>query len=572
MGDANFLLERRSAVRLARWVSRPVPATAIVLTFLGSLALAVAEPAGSASWLGASRGYWLLTWGEFYLILLLAMIEGGVSIAEERRRGTWDVLCLSRLTNGEIARGKFLGSVLSPALVLLLFVPAHLAHAIRGHAVWDIIAGVQVVLSGTSLAVAGIGVVMSSWTSRALHGVALAAGCVLFPWFAMLDLLARQRVLPTLCRTLHPLRHLEWLLVALPGQPPMLIMARGLGYLAFTGFGAAGAALIVKARLRCSIEDVSVNPWGRARGRPIRTVWDDPILWRECHEPGGRQIVVLVAIAMALMLFSLLASTTSSDWRGIIRTLFERTFGFLVILMLASGVVVGLRCAVTLADERTRQTLEALWLAGIEPTRLIRSKLKAIFRPVWMITACVIFFAAVGYGRLAAPSACFGLAGSVVVVLAYTFLIAALSLACSACAASTRTALLTGLALLVGDTLGTILVGVGAAPFLPESASRLLAAANPIMQLSVVQNAATGHDTGISVSLLLGVLAGEVAVSLAGMAHRPLATGERVQHPESNADRCRFSNPRRGTYNLKAHSTPGQARPVDPREGHSLRP
>ena len=403
-------------------------------------------------------------------------------------------------------------------------------------------------------------------------GSRLAAGCVLFPWFAMLDLLAQQRVLPTLCRTLHPLRHLEWLLVALPGQPPMLIMARGLGYLAFTGFGAAGAALIVKARLRCSIEDVSVNPWGRARGRPIRTVWDDPILSRECHEPGGRQIVVLVAIAMALMLFSLLASTTSSDWRGIIRTLFERTFGFLVILMLASGVVVGLRCAVTLADERTRQTLEALWLAGIEPTRLIRSKLKAIFRPVWMITACVIFFAAVGYGRLAAPSACFGLAGSVVVVLAYTFLIAALSLACSACAASTRTALLTGLALLVGDTLGTILVGVGACA-IPARIGESTPCGSQSDHATLGRPKRRDGSRHWNKRILVARCSRRGGRrEPCGDGTRPLATGERVQHPESNADRCRFSNPRRGTYNLKAHSTPGQARPVDPREGHSLRP
>ncbi len=180
----------------------------------------------------------------------MTSVESGASIAEERRNGTWDAICQTDLGNREIVRGKLLGSLLAPAVLLLLALPAHLTFACLGQARLEVVAGVQAVLAGSSLAVAAIGVVASSWTTRALHAVALEAAVVLFPWFALLDWLARRGIVPWLCRLLHPVRHLEWLLAAGSAATPSSVAGRGLLYLVFTVIVATGSWLIAAGRLR----------------------------------------------------------------------------------------------------------------------------------------------------------------------------------------------------------------------------------------------------------------------------------------------------------------------------------
>ena len=470
---------------------------------------------------GVNKGYSLLVWSEFLLILVVTLVESGASIAEERRSGTWETIRLTDLTAGELARGKLLGSLLTPVLLVFLALPAHLVFGFRASDSWAIIAGVQAVLAGTALAVAGIGVVASAWTDRALQGVALAAAAVLFPWFAMLDWLASRGAVSALCRLLHPVRHLEWLLAAGLAEPPSSVAGRGAAYLLFGAIIATCSWLIAARRLQRPGDLYAVKLAGPARRRRVRTVWDDPVLWRERHEPGGRRIEILVGLVTLISIVAFLSAVPNLRSRGLAQGISERTNGLLITMLLASGVAVGLRAAVTLADERQRRTLELLFLAGLEPIELIGSKLVAIFRPLRLILPLVIVFAGVGYGERIGylnSATWLGVAAAVSIVLSYGFLIAALSVACSAGMASSRTALIAGVGLLIADTVGTILVGVGLAPFLPERVGLIVATASPPMQFSIVQHAITGHHSLLTIRMLLGVLAAEIAVGLAALA------------------------------------------------------
>jgi ABC-type Na+ efflux pump permease subunit len=518
MAVASFLLERWSAVRLFRRFGRPLPIAALVLALTCAIALTATGPAASGS--GANKGYCLLVWGEFLLILVVTLVESGSSIAEERRHGTWDAILLTDLSAGELARGKLLGSLLTPALLVLLAIPAHLAFGFRSPESWPMIAGVQTVLAGTALAVAGFGVVASSWTDRALQGVALTAAVVLFPWFALLDQLA-GRGAAMLCRLLHPVRHLEWLLAAGSAESPASIVERGATYLCFGAILATCSWLIAAWRLRRTGDVFSIKLAGMARRRRVRTVWDDPILWRERHDPGGRRIEILVGFVTVVSILALLSAVPDLRSRGIAHGLSEQTNGLLITMMLASVVSMGLRGAVTLADERKRRTLEPLFLADVEPIELIRSKLAAIFRPLKLLVPLVIVFAGVGYGERVGylnPAPWLGAAAAALIVLSSCFLITSLTTACSAWMESPRTALVAGVGVLIAHTLGTILVGVGLAPLLPERLGLILATASPLIQFSVVQHAVTGHHSVLSVRTLLGVLAAELAVGLAALA------------------------------------------------------
>lgn len=521
MGAANFLLERWSAIRLLRRLRRSLVAAALALAVTGSLALAVVSPGEAGIEAGATRAYSLLVWTEFLLILVATLVESGASIAEERRNGTWDDIFLSDLSDGEIARGKLLGSLLWPALLILLCLPAHLAFAFRSQARWELVAGFQALLVGTSAAVAGFGVVASSRTARALHAVALGAAVVLFPWFAGLDWLAGRGFAPALCRLLHPVRHLEWMLADGPTAAGSSAALLGVTYLTFAVTVAAVSWLIAANSLRSTGPGYSLKLKGIARSRPARTVWDDPVLWRECHEPGGQRIMALVGLAAIVVMFASVWTVPGRESQRIAISLYLRTNALLTTLLLASGVAVGMRASVTLVDERARRTIALLFLADIEPMGLIRSKLVAIFRPLGLVISLVLIFAGVGYGEKVGyltPVAWYGAAGAALIVLADNLLIAGLSLACSSLARSTRTALLAGVGLLIANRLGTILLGVGLSPLLPERVVRIMATASPIMQLSIVEHAVTGHPDTLGIPMLLGVLSAELAFGLAAIA------------------------------------------------------
>jgi len=396
-----------------------------------------------------------------------------------------------------------------------------LTFACLGQARWDVVAGVHAVLAGSSLAVAGIGVVAYSWTTRALHAVALGAAVVLFPWFAALDWLAGRGVGPALCPLLHPVRHLEWLLAAGSAGTPSSAAGRGLTYLVFAVIVATGSWLIAAGRVRRLDAGGAIKLTVTARRRRSRTVWDDAVLWRECHEPGGRRIVTVVGLATAILMFASVSAVLGRDSRGITHTIAEQDNALLSMLLLASGVATGMRASVTLVDEKARRTIEPLFLAGIEPIELIRCNLVAIFRPLALVLLLALIVAGLGYGELVGyltRAAWLGAAGVVLIVLAFNLLIAGLTLTCSSLARSPRTALLAGVGLLIADILGTMLVGVGLSLQLPEPVGRILATTSPIMQISIVHHAVTGHHDMINIPMLLGVLSAELALGLAAIA------------------------------------------------------
>ena len=113
---ANPLIQRAALVAAKR-LKRPIVGCSVAeLAVICSLAVGWADPAITGTGAGVSRDYASVVWLEFTLVSLLALVGGGASIADERRRGTWDALCLTDLTGSELARGKLLATLLDPAV------------------------------------------------------------------------------------------------------------------------------------------------------------------------------------------------------------------------------------------------------------------------------------------------------------------------------------------------------------------------------------------------------------------------------------------------------------------------
>jgi ABC-type transport system involved in cytochrome c biogenesis permease component len=104
-------LIRHAAFRAAHQLGRRI----LVLAALCSFVLALTDPAMTRNGARVSRAYASVVWLEFALISVFALVEGGASIADERRRGTWEAVCLTDLTGGELVRAKLLGTLLEVA-------------------------------------------------------------------------------------------------------------------------------------------------------------------------------------------------------------------------------------------------------------------------------------------------------------------------------------------------------------------------------------------------------------------------------------------------------------------------
>ncbi|QEH34956.1 ABC-2 family transporter protein [Aquisphaera giovannonii] len=510
---------------LMRRVASPIPGrswrlplAASVLLMAVALAPADPSPSGGPS-AGAAGLYGTLAWIEFATVAAVAAVEGGATIAEERRRGTWDAIRLTDWTDPEIAGRKALGVLLRVATVVALALPAHVASGWRGTASWPLIAAVHAVLIGLGVATAGLGLMASAWTDRGLHGAALGAAAVLFPWFAGLDWLAGRGIAPSLCRALHPARLLEKTLASagrgatIAPWPPVLLLAFAASVFAAA---TAGAAMGVR-RLG---ERSPTRRAARSRGR-ARRVGDDPVRWREAREAGGRRVVLGAALvaAAALALFA------ARDWEpgaedgrsGLSRS----ANGVLLTLTLAPAAAVGLRCSATLADERARGTLDLLLMAGRDGPGLVRSKLAAILAPmgvtVPLATAYALFAFSAGPRGLVATEPWLG-AGEAALVIAVTALAAAgPSLLASATARTTRRALALGLLWLAWLAAGPLVLLLAAPPRLAEPAAQAIAASGPIYQVSAVGAHGTRFRFPVGSRMLLGVLAAEACLAWASL-------------------------------------------------------
>ena len=80
-------LIRHAAFRAAHQLGRRILVLAVGLAALCSFVLALTDPAMTGNGAGVSCAYASVVSLEFALISVFALVEGGASIADERRRG-----------------------------------------------------------------------------------------------------------------------------------------------------------------------------------------------------------------------------------------------------------------------------------------------------------------------------------------------------------------------------------------------------------------------------------------------------------------------------------------------------
>jgi ABC-type transport system involved in multi-copper enzyme maturation permease subunit len=360
-----------------------------------SLAVARAVYAGvlftiiATSWLVVTGGSTVETAGETgrfaaTLLRILAPLQAAlaalaaaalaaVSVTGEKDRRTMELLLASSLGDAEIVLGKLASSLLQVMLLLASAIPIFAVVALFGGVTAGQLARLFAVTAGAALAAASLANAVAFWKDTTFQTIAITL-FALAAWIAVGELAAAAWS-PAAAEAISPARAV---FAALDPR------ARG-GSLAFLGVCLAVAvatSLPAVLRLRAwNLVGGSRLASDAARPRPARgpsrTVWGNPVLWREvCTRAHGRTIL-LVRLAW-LGLFA------AAMW-GVAREAAAGRPDRLAVALAVMPMIVASLVAVTalavtsVTTERDRGSLDLLLVSDIEPAEFVWGKLGGVF-------------------------------------------------------------------------------------------------------------------------------------------------------------------------------------------------
>lgn len=310
---------------------------------------------------------------QLTLAMLAAALSSAVAVTAEKDRRTLELLLVSRLTDSQLVLGKLGGSLARVLLLLLAAVPVFAVAGLFGGVAADQLARVFLVTAAAALAAASVATTVAFWKDTTFQTLAITA-FALVAWIGLGEL-AAARIGPAAGEAVSPARALF----------AALRPAGGGGVLAFAGV--CGGVILASNLVGVS----QVRRWNvvRERRRPpgeqaaatgirraARTVWDNPILWREiCTSAYGRRIV-LVRIAWIALFAAAVAGIAAEA-----KTARPDRFAVAVAVIpmaLASLLAVTALGVTSITTERDRGALDVLLVTDLEPSEFIWGKLLGV--------------------------------------------------------------------------------------------------------------------------------------------------------------------------------------------------
>ncbi|MCA9239662.1 MAG: ABC transporter permease [Planctomycetales bacterium] len=343
---------------------------------------------------------------QLTVCLLFSALFAAANVAQEKDRKTLLLLLLSDLSNTELVLGKLLASMLTVLVVIAASVPFFLLLTLLGGVSNAQVFGAAAVTTVASLAAGSLGSTIALWREKTFQALAVTAllivlivvGCEFIAAGGLGDTLFGWPAV-AVADTLSPWRAMQH------AVQPAYDGAGGAG-IAAPGFLAAGAlatlllnALAI-ARVRvwnpsrearpASPDSGSDELWEtdqqqaaerrrkahRAPGK-VRTVWDNPILWREVRPWAyGKKILVVKLGYLAIFAACAAAAAAPSDSGGDAASM---PITALVPLLVLSVVLVNALSVTSLTNERDLKALDLLLATDLSPSELIYGKLGGAF-------------------------------------------------------------------------------------------------------------------------------------------------------------------------------------------------
>ena len=309
---------------------------------------------------------------QLTLAVLAAALTSAVAVTAEKDRRTLELLLVSRLTDAQLVLGKLGGSLVRVGLLLLAAVPVFAVAGLFGGVAGDQLARVFIVTAAAALAAASLATTVAFWKDTTFQTLAITA-FALVAWIGLGEL-AVARFGTAAGDAVSPARAVFAAL-----RPDA-----GGGVRGFLGVCVAVIAVSNLVGIAC------VRRWNVARdrqqqpqagGRKLfdrgpRTVWDNPVLWREiCTRAHGRRIV-LVRIAWLVLFAAAVAGIVAEAKaarpdRGAVAVA-------VIPMALASLLAVTALAVTSITTERDRGALDVLLVTDLEPSEFVWGKLLGV--------------------------------------------------------------------------------------------------------------------------------------------------------------------------------------------------
>ncbi len=353
---------------------------------------------------------------QMALMMFLSAVQSASSVAVEKDRKTLILLLMTRLSNSELVLGKLFASMLGVLVMLLTAVPIFMFIVAFGGTSFPQVGWTFAVTAVTSLTAGALGTTIGLWREKTFQSLALVLLIIVF-WMGACEslTLVKRPILgcdgQQLAAVTSPVRAI---LSACSPAVDQNWSTRVLPYLIFM----SGASLLVAGigmwRVRkwnpsrdirpgqqedaanigfsdSEMDEKSDRPVARHiddRRRSVsqqsRTVWDNPVLWREtCTWAYGSKIIFIRLaywIMAALVFFSVrwLIQEQPTALLSIATGELSPIAKLLAPFILVSFVIVNALAVTSITNERDGRCLDLLMVTDLSPKEFLFGKLAGV--------------------------------------------------------------------------------------------------------------------------------------------------------------------------------------------------
>jgi ABC-type transport system involved in multi-copper enzyme maturation permease subunit len=339
------------------------------------------------------------------LQLALAMFSAALltasAVAQEKDRGTFDLLLLTSLSNSELVLGKLLASLLGMLMLLAAAVPLFMLTALFGGVSFEQIARVCAITLGAILVAGSLGSTIALWREKTFQTLAMTVLVLVF-WIGAWELVAAGMLgtswggvpVETWAIAFSPWRAVLTAALGTINAPNMTggLMAPGnLSLLVSLVLAVLiNAIAIARVRVWNPVRDVKPQQQDEtiaaataagvsvhAAPGSLRPVWDNPVLWREVRTWAyGKRVLVIRAAYWLLFLCAVVTLHSMLQ-----RPPADRVAPAFILapFFVLSLVLINAQAVTSLTTERDGKALDLLLVTDLTPKEVVFGKLGGVF-------------------------------------------------------------------------------------------------------------------------------------------------------------------------------------------------